>query len=207
MRSTLSALNARTNLIRILPAVTNRHVTATFRGLSVNYAGAICPATHLLLDVAWPGVPITLDDQPIRYFRFWCVVSLLVRSYGSVEERSVHTGKVAGSIPARTTAVTAARCLAAVFLLPSCFGRVKGVSNQSWWAGNFWHPWADYSAKRDRGPHSSARPRKGEPLVATPFPAHTAKTVRIGNRWRDRRTCRVGSSNGKCSRFSDRWQS
>ena len=28
---------------------------------------------------------------------------LLVRSYGSVEERSVHTGKVAGSIPARTT--------------------------------------------------------------------------------------------------------
>lgn len=132
---------------------------------------------------------------------------LLVRSYGSVEERSVHTGKVAGSIPARTTAVTAARCLAAVFLLPSCFGRLKGASNQSWWAGNFWCPWTDYSAKRDRGPHSSARPRKGEPLVATPFPAHTAKTVRIGNRWRDRRTCRVGSSNGKCSRFSDRWQS
>ena len=43
------------------------------------------------------------DDQPIRNFRLWCVISLLVRSYGSVEERSVHTGKVAGSIPARTT--------------------------------------------------------------------------------------------------------
>ena len=103
MRSTLSALNARTNLIRILAAVTNRHVTATFTGLCANYADAICPATHLPLDVTWPGVSIILDDQPIRYFRAWRVISLLVRSYGSVEERSVHTGKVAGSIPARTT--------------------------------------------------------------------------------------------------------
>ena len=42
MRSTLSALNARTNLIRILAAVTNRHVTAILRGLSANYVGAIC---------------------------------------------------------------------------------------------------------------------------------------------------------------------
>ena len=41
MRSTLSALNARTNLIRILPAVTNRHVTATFRRLCANYADVI----------------------------------------------------------------------------------------------------------------------------------------------------------------------
>ena len=103
MRSTLSALNARTNLIRILPAVTNRHVTATLRGLSANYVSAICPATQSLLDVPLPAVPVVRADQPIRYFRVWCVIFLLVRSYGSVEERSVHTGKVAGSIPARTT--------------------------------------------------------------------------------------------------------
>ena len=103
MRSTLSALNARTNLIRILAVVTNRHVTAILRRLCANHMGAIYPAAHMLLDVAWPTAPIIHDDQPIRYFRFWCVISFLVRSYGSVEERSVHTGKVAGSIPARTT--------------------------------------------------------------------------------------------------------
>ena len=43
----------------------------------------------------------------------------LVRSYGSVEERSVHTGKVAGSIPARTTDCAPARCfLAGAFASP-----------------------------------------------------------------------------------------
>ena len=103
MRSALSALNARTNFIRILPAVTNRHVTAILRGSCANYVGAIRPAVQSLVDAPLSAIPVTANDQPIRYFRVRRVISFLVRSYGSVEERSVHTGKVAGSIPARTT--------------------------------------------------------------------------------------------------------
>ena len=57
MRSALSALNARTNLIRIPPAVTNRHVTAILRGISVNYVGAIWPAVHSLVDAPAVGNP------------------------------------------------------------------------------------------------------------------------------------------------------
>ena len=103
MRSTLSASNARTDFIRILPTVTNRHVTGMLWGLGANYAGAICSAAQALLDVPWLAILVIRIDQPIRFFPVWRVISLLVRSYGSVEERSVHTGKVAGSIPARTT--------------------------------------------------------------------------------------------------------
>lgn len=44
-----------------------------------------------------------LSQQRIP-FPGWC--GACMRSYGSVEERSVHTGKVAGSNPARTTTTT-----------------------------------------------------------------------------------------------------
>ena len=57
MRSALSSLNARTNLIRIPPAVTNRHVTAILRGISVNYVGAIWPAVHSLVEAPAVGNP------------------------------------------------------------------------------------------------------------------------------------------------------
>ena len=57
----------------------------------------------LAVDGTPPVRNVTALDLPIRYFRAVRVISVSVRSYGSVEERSVHTGKVAGSIPARTT--------------------------------------------------------------------------------------------------------
>ncbi|CQD15677.1 hypothetical protein U2A4042610041 [Corynebacterium striatum] len=42
-----------------------------------------------------------------------CKFILTPRSYSSVGERSVHTGKVAGSIPARTTISQPAPCIKA----------------------------------------------------------------------------------------------
>ena len=47
----------------------------------------------------------------------------LVRSYGSVEERSVHTGKVAGSIPARTTKSRKPQAMLALGFLLVSIGR------------------------------------------------------------------------------------
>ena len=65
------------------------HICRDVRGGADDYVRA---TTCGLGYFAQPVLPC--NPQPILY-GLW--------SYGSVEERSVHTGKVAGSIPARTT--------------------------------------------------------------------------------------------------------
>ena len=86
--------------------------------LGCNY-GCNSAFIGLAVDGTPPVRNVTALDLPIRYFRAVRVISESVRSYGSVEERSVHTGKVAGSIPARTTRQTARQL--AVFVCAGVF--------------------------------------------------------------------------------------